>query len=167
MNEKKAIKADISGFDILKQAVLTLLNQYPGLDDRTVSFSGLTEEGGISMELESGALVYTERKFIDGTVKQECQFPFFVVYRSGATSEFLKWNVTTFLDKLGAWLCKEEVSIDGDTYQLTEYPLLTGGRQITDITRFNSYGLEPNENKTQDWVLPVTVNYTHEFEKGR
>lgn len=163
MSEKNAIKSDVSGFDVLKQAVLALLNQYPGLDGRSITFSGLTEESGISMELESGALVYTERKFIDGTVRQDCQFPFFVVYRSGATSEFLKWNVNTFLDNLGSWLCKEKVSLDGSIHQLVEYPLLTGGRKIIDVTRFNSYSLDPNENGTQDWVLPVTVNYTHEF----
>lgn len=163
MIEKKAIKSDVSGFDVLKRAVLALLNRYPALDGRTITFSGLDEENSISMEPESGALVYTEKKCIDGSVKQECQFPFFVVYRSGASNEFARLNVNTFLDELGAWLCKESVDINGEEYRLTDYPTLTGGRKITEITRFNSYGLEPNENKTQDWVLPVTVNYTHEF----
>lgn len=163
MSKNEAIKSDISGFDVLKQAVLSLLNQYPALDGRDFSFSGLADDGGMSMEPESGALVYTERKFIDGSVKQECQFPFYAIYRSGASSEYLKLNVITFLDNLGAWLCKEKVTIDGVAHQLAQYPALTGGRKITDITRFNSYGLEPNENGTQDWVLPVTVNYTHEF----
>lgn len=163
MSKNKAIKSDISGFDVLKQAVLSLLNQYPALDGREFSFCGLDEDGGMSMEPENGALVYAERKFIDGSVKRECQFPFYAVYRSGASSEFLKMDVNTFLDKLGAWLCKEEVTVDGVTYRLLEYPALTGGRRITDVTRFNSYGLDPNENGTRDWVLPVTVNYTHEF----
>lgn len=163
MTERKAIKSDISGFEVLKHAVLSLLNEFPGLNDREITFSGLSVDDGLSMEPESGALVYSERKFIDGSVKQECQFPFFVVYRSGAASSFLKMNVITFLDTLGAWICKEKVVIDGTTYQLNEYPLLLDGREITEVTRFNSYPLEPNENRTQDWVLPITVNYTHVF----
>lgn len=163
MTERKAIKSDSSGFEVLKYAVLSMLNEFPGLDGREITFSGLSVDDGLSMEPESGALVYTERKFIDGSVRQECQFPFFVVYRSGADSSFLKMNVITFLDTLGAWVCKEEVVIDGTTYQLNEYPPLLGGRKITEVTRFNSYALQPNENRTQDWVLPITVNYTHEF----
>ena len=72
-------------------------------------------------------------------------------------------KINEFLDKMGAWLCKEPVTIDGEEYQLSAYPAITGGRKITSVTRFNSYALEPNANKTQDWVIPITVNYTHEF----
>lgn len=163
MNEVKPISQDGVGDEILKSAVLTLLNEYPALNGRKITFSGLEEDGGISMEPESGALVYTERKFIDGSVKHECQFPFYVVYRTGATTEYLKMNVNEFLDTLGAWICKEPITIDDTSYHLTEYPKLTGGRKITTVTRFNSYALEPNQNNTQDWVIPITVNYTHEF----
>lgn len=163
MNEVKPISQDGAGDEILKSAILTLLNEYPALNGRKITFSGLEEDGGISMEPESGALVFTERKFIDGSVKQECQFPFYVVYRTGATTEYLKMNVNEFLDTLGAWICKEPISIDDISYRLTEYPKLTGGRKITTVTRFNSYALEPNQNNTQDWVIPITVNYTHEF----
>lgn len=164
MSDAKPLSLDGVGFDILKTAVLTMLNEYPGLNGRGITFSSLTADDGISMEPESGALIYSETKNIIGEVTRQCQFPFFVVYRSGATSEFLKMNVNDFLDTLGAWLSREPVTIDGVEYRLAAYPELTGGREITNVTRFNSYALEPNENKTQDWVLPVTVNYTHEFE---
>ena len=116
------------------------------------------------MEPESGALVYSETKDIIGNVKQVCQFPFFVVYRIAATNEYQKFEVSTFLDTLGAWLAKEPVNTDGSIENLTEYPVMQGNRKITNIVRFNSYALEPNNNNTQDWLLPVTVNYTHEFE---
>lgn len=164
MSDEKPLSLDGVGFDILKTAVLTMLNEYPGLNGREITFSGLTMDDGISMEPESGALIYSETKNIIGEVTRQCQFPFFVVYRSGATNEFLKMNINDFLDTLGAWLSREPVAIDGVEYRLSAYPELTGGRKITNVTRFNSYALEPNENKTQDWVLPVTVNYTHEFE---
>lgn len=164
MTETKPITTDTAGFEIVKEAILHLLNQYPGLDGREVSYMGLSEDSGLSMEPESGALVYSQKADIVGNVSQKCQLPFFVVYRSGASSDYQKFNINEFLDSLGAWLCKEPVTIDGAEERLAEYPILTGGRKITGITRFNSYAIAPNQNNTQDWLLPVTVNYTHEFE---
>ena len=163
MEQLKPINLDGEGFDILKDAVMDLLNQYPGLDGRVISRSDLTEDSGISMEPESGALIYKEVTDIIGNVRQECQFPFYVVYRTDATSEFVKKGVNDFLDTLGAWICREPVIINQHLFQLIEYPKLTGGRKITGVTRFNSYALEPNENKTQDWLIPITVKYTHEY----
>ena len=163
MEQVKPIGVDGEGFDILKEAVLALLNEYPGLDGRAISFSGLTEDGGISMEPENGTLIFAETKNIIGDVKQKCQFPFYVVFRANASSEYLKMGVNEFLDTLGAWVCREPVTIGGTVHQLNKYPTLTGGRRITGVTRFYSYALEPNQNNTQDWVIPITVNYTHEF----
>jgi hypothetical protein len=163
MEEVKPLGLDGAGYNILKDAVMTILNDFPGLDGRKITFSGLTEDDGISVEPDSGALIYTEKKDIIGGVHRECQFPFFVVYRSGVSSSFLKMSIVEFLDNLGAWLCQEPITIDNEYYQLSEYPTLTGGRKITGVTRFNSYALEPNQNKTQDWIIPITVHYTHEF----
>ena len=165
MNEAKPIGIDAGGKEPLKLAVITLLNQYPALDGRVVAFQGLDKDSGISIEPESGTLVYTETEDILGNVRQDCQFPFFVVYRSGASSEFEKMNITEFLDALGSWLAKETISVNGTEYQLTSYPEVSGGREIKRIVRFNSYALDPNENLTRDWVLPVTVEYTHEYQK--
>ena len=163
MEKRKPLGLDGEGYNILKPAVLTLLNEFPGLDGREITFSGLSEESGISMEPDSGSLIYVEKKDIIGGVHRECQFPFFVVYRSGAANPYLKMSTAEFLDTLGAWLCREPVVIADMEYQLTEYPKLTGGRSIVNVTRFNSYALEPNQNKTQDWLIPITVHYTHEF----
>lgn len=164
MSESKPISVDGSGFDILKDAMLALINEYPGLDGRSVSYMGLGADQGISMEPESGALIYTQTTDIIGNVAQNCQFPFFVVYRSGASSEYQKMNISEFLDKLGAWLCREPVSNGGEQIRLEKYPKLTGKRKITSVVRFNSYAIAPNQNNTQDWLLPITVNYTHEIE---
>ena len=163
MEELKPLGLDGAGFNILKDAVLALLNDYPGLDDREITFSGLTADSGISIEPESGALIYTEKKDIIGNVYQQCQFPFYVVYRTDAASEFAKKGIVAFLDTLGAWVCREPVIIRETLYQLTQYPELSGNRKITGITRFNSYALEPKANNTQDWLIPITVNDTHEF----
>ena len=164
MNENKPISVDGSGFEVVKAAVVSILNQYPGLDGQIISYMRLDENSGISVEPESGALVYTERKDIIGNVTQVCQFPFFVVYRSGASNEYQKFKVSDFLDALGSWLSGEHVIIDEKDETLKEYPTISGNRKITSIVRFNSYALAPNPNNTQDWVLPVTVNYTHEYE---
>ena len=165
MSETKPIGIDEGGKEPLKAAIVTLLNQYPGLDGRVVTFQGLEEDSGISIEPESGTLVYTETEDILGNVRQACQYPFFVVYRSAASSGHQKMAINEFLDKLGSWLGRETISVGGTEYQLSAYPEIASGRKINRILRFNSYALDPNENRTRDWVLPVTVEYTHEYQK--
>ena len=162
--EMKPIGKDATGYELLTNAIKTLLNNFPGLNGQKISFEELGEEDGIAFSADAGALVMSERRSITDHVSQVCQYPFFVIYRTTATREFQKINVSTFLDSLGKWLCKEPVEIDGITYRLDSYPVLSDGRKITRITRDNTYGLEPNENKTQDWMLPVSVQYTYEFD---
>lgn len=164
MEEVKPIGADATGYELLTRAVKDLLNQFPGLNGQNISFEELGEEDGIAFSADAGALVMSERRSITDHVVQTCQFPFLVVYRTSATREFQKLNVSTFLDSFGKWLCKEPVEIAGTTYRLSAYPQLSDGRKITRITRNNSYGTVPNENKSQDWILPVSVQYTNEFD---
>lgn len=162
--EAKPIGVDASGYEVLTKAIQYLLNQFPGLSGQEILFEEIGEESGIVFSADAGALVMSERRSITDHVKQTCQYPFLVVYRTGATREFQKLSVQTFLDTLGKWICKEPVSIDGTEYRLTSYPQLADGRKITRITRDNSYGITPNENNSQDWILPVKVQYTNEFD---
>lgn len=164
MEEVKPIGTDPTGYEYMKKAVKSLLNQYPGLDGEKIRFEELGEESGIAFSADSGALVMSERRSITDHVTQTCQFPFLLIYRTTATREFEKLNVSVFLDTLGKWICKEPVEIKGLQYRLTEYPTISDGRKITRITRNNSYGTVPNENKSQDWILPVSVQYTYEFD---
>ena len=165
MADNKILKEDVRGFDVLQKAVVELLNSYPGLDGREITFGGLTEDGGIAVQTDSGTLVRSEIHDITGGVYRECQFPFYVVYRGDTSTERQRLLVTEFLTNLGAWICCEPVTIGGVEHRLSEYPALTGGRTIINIDPSNNYALIPNENGTQDWVLPVTVAYTHEFTK--
>lgn len=126
----------------------------------------MDEDGGLIFSADGGALVMSERRSITDHVAQTCQYPFMVVCRTPATTEREKLNVQTFLETLGKWLCMEPVQIDGQDVRIEAYPALTEGRKITRVTRSNSYGTAPNENKTQDWILPVTVQYTYEFDLG-
>ena len=164
----KPIGIDATGYELLTEAVLMLLAQYPGLDGREILFEELSKTGGIAFSADNGALIMTERKTITGKIWQTCQYPFYVVYRTTSTQERQKLQVQTFLDSLGKWLCQEPAEIKKGQYeQLTEYPDLSQGRKITRVTRLNSYALEPNNEGVQDWILPVTVQYTNEIEPIR
>ena len=162
--EVKPIGVDATGYQLLTNAVQVLLNEFPGLDGREILFEELSPESGIAFSADAGALVMSERRSITDHVTQICQYPFLVVYRATATREFQKLSVQTFLDTLGKWLCREPVEINGIVHRLQDYPALADGRRITRITRNNSYGTVPNENKSQDWILPVSIQYTNEFD---
>ena len=164
MSEMKIIGYDVSGYEILTNAVMDLLSQYPGLNGRTILFEELGKESGIAFSADNGALIISERRSITDHVSQQCQYPFYIIYRSASTREYQKLQVQAFFDSIGKWLCKEPVEINGESAHLAAYPPLSDGRKITRITRSNSYGLEPNEDGVQDWLMPVTVQYTNEFD---
>lgn len=164
MEEVKPIGSDPTGYEYMKKAIKALLNQYPGLNGEKIYFEELGEEEGIAFSADAGALVMAERRSITDHVTQTCQFPFLLIYRTTATREFEKLSVSAFLDTLGKWICREPVDIRGTPYRLPEYPTIADGRKITRITRNNSFGTVPNENKSQDWILPVSVQYTYEFD---
>lgn len=165
--ELKPIGKDAGGYDVLTAAIKSLLNQFPGLyPDEEVMFEELGEEKGIAFSSDTGALVYAETEDILGGVYQTCQYPFYVIYRAaGSAKERQKMSIQEFLDTLGKWVCREPVTIEERTYKLDHYPELSGNRKITKIVRDNSYGVVPQENGVQDWLLPVTVSYTNEFER--
>lgn len=163
-DELKPIGKDATGYELLTKAIKALLNQFPGLNGQKILFEELGEESGIAFSGDAGALVMAERRSITDHITQECQFPFLVVYRTTTTREFQKLNVSAFLETLGKWICKEPVEINDKTYRLSSYPEISDGRKIIRISRNNSYGTVPNENKSQDWILPVSVQYTYEFD---
>lgn len=164
MEELKPIGADVDGFEILTNAVLELLSQFPGLNGREILFEELGKESGIAFSANNGALVMSERRSITDHVRQNCQYPFFIVYRTASTQEHQKLQVQAFFDAIGKWLCREPAVVNGETVRLNSYPALSDDRKITRITRSNSYGLEPSSDGVQDWLMPVTVEYTNEFD---
>ncbi len=164
MDNQKPIGQDATGYEILTAAVRDLLNQYPGLQGRSIRFEELAKDSGIAFSADNGALVFSEKIDITDTVHQVCQYPFFVIFRTASTKERQKMTAQKFLDTLGKWICREPVEMDGQVMHLKAFPQLSGNRVIKRITRDNSYGLEPQENGVQDWILPVSVQYTNEFE---
>ena len=162
----KPIGWDASGYELLTNAMRDLLYQYPGLGSQTIRFEELNESFGIAFSSDGGALVLSEKRSITDHVSQVCQYSFLVVYRSGNQGEEDKIYAQSFLENIGKWLCMEPFTIDGESHRLIAYPDLTDGRKITRVTRSNAYGTVPNANKSQDWILPVTVQYTYEFDLG-
>lgn len=165
-DELKPIGKDATGYEVITEAMKDLLNQFPGLlPGEQIKYEELKKDQGIAFSNDSGALVYSETEDIIGGVHQTCQYPFFIVYRSASSArEAQKMSIQEFLDAFGKWLCQEPAVIDEETYRLSSYPKLAGTRQIKRITRDNSYGTEPQESGVQDWLLPVTVQYTNDFE---
>lgn len=159
MNETKPIGMDNAGFPILREALLSLLNQFPGLEGDTITYQELEDSYGICMAPESSPVVMNSRTDIVGGVYRSCQFSFLVIYRTDTSDEAQKLYVSKFLDELAAWVCQEPV----EGYDMAVYPELTGGRTITGATRSNVYAFVENENKSQDWAVSITVNYTHDF----
>lgn len=161
--EPMPIGEDIGGFEEITQAVKVLLNQFPGLDeDEEVNFETFEDGNNLIFSNDSGALVYNEKEDVTGGVSQECRYPFYLVYRRTLTTERGKLIAYQFLDTFGKWLCKEPTVYE-HTNPPAEYPKLSGGRKITRIRRNLIYGQDPAEDGTQDWVLPVIVEYTNEF----
>ena len=165
MANAQPIRKDAAGYEILTSAMKALLNQYPGLDPgEVIRFEELGEDSVIAFSADNGALVYSEKEDICGGVHQTCQFPFYVVYRTASQKERYKLNIQAFLDNLGKWICREPTTINGAVTRLKAFPELASGRVIKRITRDNSYGTEPQENGVQDWILPISVRYTNDFE---
>lgn len=165
-DERKPIGKDASGYDVLTIAVKALLNQFPGLyENETVKFEELGENSGIAFSADNGALIFSETEDVLGGVRQTCQYPFYIIYRTSSTKERQKMSIQEFLDTFGKWLCREPVVIDGSEQRLSNYPTLSQGRKITKVTRDNSYGLEPQESGVQDWILPVSIEYKYDFER--
>jgi len=157
------IGVDASGYEVLTKAVSELLNRFPGLEGRVVSFEELPDTYGIAFSASSGALIISEQEDILGNVHQKCNFPFIVVYRSASTRADQKVRIQTFLDSLGKWICGEPAVVGDTEYRLLAFPELASGRKITKITRSNSYGTDPSEKGIQDWLMPVVVEYDNDF----
>lgn len=164
MADKKEIKYDLDGYDIITTALMELLNQYPDLGNDTIRFSTFATESGIAMFPSIGAVVETEKRSVTGKVYQNCNYPFTIVYKLAGLSEGNKIEVKDFLDKLGRWLEKQPVNIGTEQLRLADYPLLTENREIKSISRTTpSYLDTVEENKIENWVIPMILRYTNEY----
>lgn len=165
---EKTIRYDFDGYEIISKAIMALINQYPGLSaGDSITFATLPADGGKALYPITGAIIETERTSITGRVRQVCLYPFQVYYRTPAgLSENRKITAKEWLDSLGRWLEGHKVNIDGVGHQLTELPKLTDGRTMLSLERSTpAYPNDPNENRTQDWIIHISARYQYEFDK--
>lgn len=166
-NNKKTVKYDIDGYDVITTAIRELINQYPGLSTGDeITFSTLGEDSGKTMFPVSGAIIETEKESITGHVTQVCLYPFYVIYRAAGLSENRKAAVKEWLDNLGKWLERQPVKIDETEYLLTEYPELTGNRKFLSINRQTPGYLDStNDNQSENWAIYISARYKNEFDR--
>ena len=165
---EKEIRYDLDGIPVITDALISLLNDYPGLvDANEITFADLDEEGGITIVPISGAVIETEKTDITDHVTQVCLYPFYVIYREKDLSERRKIKTKEWLDNLGMWLERQIVTINNTEYQLEEYPDLTGGRKFLSIERQSPAYLDKNEeDATEDWVIYISARYQNEFNRN-
>lgn len=163
-DKKKPVRYDVDGFEAVTEATQTLLNQYPGLEGLQIQFSTLEKDGGVGWFPITGAAIDAEKKYITGKVHQICNYPFYVVYRTGTSMPSRKITVKEFLDSLGRWLERQPVKIGEETLLLSKYPNLSGARKITSISRQTPGYLDTIEQDgVENWVIYLALKYTNEF----
>lgn len=167
MEEEK--KYDLDGQEVITDALMKLINRYPGLSSEdTIKFSILGEDNGKAIFPVSGAMVETEKNTITGKVIQECLYPFYVIYRAAGLSEQRKASVKEWLDNLGKWLERQKIVVNNTEYRLDDYPSLTGERKFLSIKRNTpSYLDSTNENMSENWAIYISARYQNIFYKNK
>ena len=167
MSEKQ-IKYDLDGYDSVTAALNVLLNSFPGLSEYDeIAFAVLPETGGKAFFPVSGAAVENEKRTVTGRVVQTCLYPFYVYFRLRGPSEGQKVSAKEWLDRLGRWIERQPVDIDGDPCKLDEYPSLADGRVMTTIDRQTPAYLESvTDDQTETWAIYITARYKNEFQIG-
>lgn len=165
MEDNKQIKYDLDGHDVVKDAVLELINQIPFIqNEMPVTFAVLEEKQGFAMIPVSSSVIESSRKSITGKVTEVCYYPFALVYRDMGMNERRKSEVAKLLDDIGRYLEQKEVAEDEETYKLKSYPALTGNRKFLEIVRqSNSYLANVAEDKSEDWEIRITARYQNEY----
>ena len=156
---------DVQGEDIITNALVDLVNQYPKLETgETIKFGTLSESGGISFFPMSGAVIERDTTDILGNHEQICNYPFFIYYKASGLSEGVKINVKEWLDDLGRWLEKQPITVGGTTSILTDYPLLSGNRKFITIRRTTPATLDSVGNgQEENWAIRLVARYQNNF----
>lgn len=157
---------DIDGLNAASKVLTNLINAFPGLGEKTVLFSTLSETSGIGFFPVAGAAILSHTEDIVGHVYQRCLYPFTIVYRAALKTEAQKVRVKEFLDGLGKWLELQPVSTGEDTYKLDEYPSLAGENvKIESILRTSpAYLAAAGADGVEDWVINLSLHYSVEFD---
>lgn len=165
MEEKKQVKYDVDGYELVTPAIMDLINQYPGLIvGEKIKFSTLGEDEGIALFPISGAVIESERTSVTGKVTKICLYPFYIIYRIASLSSYRKEDVKEWLDNLGKWLEKEKIIVGDTEYKLSGYPSLTGKREFLEFRRQTPANIDSvNENQSENWAIYINARYRYEY----
>jgi len=165
MSDKQPV-IDVKGTEIVSTALLNLLNEFPGLDGKSIKFSTLEDNTGLGFFPTSGAVLQTNRESVTGRVWQVCLYPFNIIYRAAPRTETQRLRIKEFLDILGKWLEQQPVIIKGETVKLEAYPELDEERVIKAINRTSPGHLNAAyQDGIEDWMLSASLRYENEFYK--
>ena len=167
MAEKKQVKYDLDGYEVVKDAILEIINQCQLIErEEPVSFGMLEETHGFAIIPVSSSVIESTRKSVTGKVTEICYYPFSLVYRDSGMNEKRKSEVSELLDNIGKWLERKEITVDGESQKLQSYPALTGNRKFLEIKRQTpSYLANTYEDKTEDWEIRITARYQNEYKE--
>lgn len=167
MQNEKVVKFDLDGYEVVKDAILEIINQSPLIENKDhVSFGVLEETHGFAMIPVSSSVIESTRKSITGKVSEICYYPFSLVYRGTGMNEKKKSDVSEILDNIGKWLERKEITVEGESQKLQSYPALTGNRKFLEIRRqTNSYLANTYEDKSEDWEIRITARYQNEYKE--
>lgn len=164
--QAQRLPIDTEGTGIISTVLLNLLNEFPGLAGREISFSTLGDADGIAFFPSNGAVFLSNSEDITGHVRQVCLYPFEIVYRSAPKSDEQKIRIKEFLDMLLKWLEQQPVTIDGVEYQLSSYPAIEQGRVIKNVARNNPAHLNAAyQDGIEDWIIAAQLRYEAEYDK--
>ena len=156
---------DVQGEDVVTNAILTLVNQYPKLSTgEEIKFGTLSEKSGISMFPMTGAVIERDTTDILGNHEQVCNYPFFIYYRASGLSSNRKISVKEWLDDLGRWLEKQPITVGETVSILSEYPALTGNRKFLTIRRTTPATLDAvGDGQQESWAIRLVARYQNNF----
>ena len=152
------LNVDMRSTSQITPKLLAFLNQYPDLlEYEKIVFGDGSQESGIAMYPISGAVVITEEEDITGVHTQECQYPFYLIYKVGTDSGSNRISIKEFLDALGLWAEQQDYSFfDG----------LVDGLTVTEISRQTPAYLDSREaNNVENWAIYLPLYYTRTWEE--
>lgn len=162
-----AVKFDVDGSEIMSKVLMELLNTCPALCGRKIAFSTLGEDDGLAFFPSVGAAITSEKESITGHVNQVCAYPFDIVLRCAPKTEAARMRSKELLDAIGRWLERQPVTVNGEQYTMSAYPVLAEGtREIQTISRASPSHLNATyQNGVEDWLFSGSLKYKNSFDR--
>lgn len=161
MGEEKQLQTlDIAEQEAIGRAVVMMVKNAPMILKRTQIRYEDMALNALGIFPQQGT-VYL-RRYISGAF--DGQYSFFLRTRVKPTSDDRKISEEARLNTIAMWLEGKPVTYDGKTYQIADYPALTEGRMIRQISRASpAFMASMQDDGTVDYQVNLQLQY---FRKG-